>query len=274
MNARVAGAFGSLAVHAAIVLIVVAMVQTDKAEPDKPESISVNLNIFKSVASAPNRQTPEPVTLPKPQQPTTVKHETRPAPQSQVKAPEPDSKPADVIEQSPITSERSSVSATPVTKTITATTPLKNKASLPDTKEQPATDIAPPAIEEETVLEFEQITTVNTSSNASAPTIQSVDTSTADIEIAEYTEQVRSAVLAQRNYPQRARRKKMTGTVIVTFRVFASGELDFTRVTESSGHDLLDRAAMGAVKRAGRFSRFPDDIKKQYWDFRVPIVFQ
>lgn len=293
MKARTAGVYGSLAVHAGIVLIVAVMVQPDETEPEKLESISINLNLFKSVASTQSAPTPEPVTLPEPQQqPTTVKNKTSPAPEIEAKAPEPDSTASDVVEPDlkttglpsasaapatrtiPVTKTTPAVAATSPTKTTPVASPQQKKENRPELTEKPATNTAPPIVDNRPVLELEQITTVNTSSNASDPAIQSTDRVTAEIEKAAYTEKVRLAVLAQRSYPQRARRKKMTGTVLVTFRVFASGELDSTTVKESSGHDLLDRAALGAVKKAGRFSPFPDEVKKQYWDFEVPIVFQ
>lgn len=54
-------------------------------------------------------------------------------------------------------------------------------------------------------------------------------------------------------YPRRARRLGWQGRVILRVRVTAHGRVETIRLSRSSGHDVLDRAALKAV-RAWRFS--------------------
>jgi len=49
-------------------------------------------------------------------------------------------------------------------------------------------------------------------------------------------------------YPSRARRRHLQGTVILEVSVTRDGRVDELRVKESSGHEILDRAALRAVK--------------------------
>lgn len=66
----------------------------------------------------------------------------------------------------------------------------------------------------------------------------------------------------------------MAGTVHVAFRVMSDGQVLKARIIRSSGHSMLDRAAIEAVARVKRFDAFPPDIKKSVWDFEMPIRFQ
>lgn len=50
------------------------------------------------------------------------------------------------------------------------------------------------------------------------------------------------------SYPNKARRRQLEGTVILEVLVNAMGGVDELKVKESSGHEVLDRAALAAVK--------------------------
>ncbi len=63
------------------------------------------------------------------------------------------------------------------------------------------------------------------------------------------------------------------GTVRVAFAVATSGELDFVRVSNSSGRADLDDAAIGAVKRA-RFPMPPPGLDLVHRTYDVPYHFR
>jgi TonB family protein len=62
---------------------------------------------------------------------------------------------------------------------------------------------------------------------------------------------VRRRVEAVRRYPALAVRRGLTGVSEVVFRVTPDGRPAALRIDRSSGHDLLDREALEAVRRAG-----------------------
>ena len=59
------------------------------------------------------------------------------------------------------------------------------------------------------------------------------------------------------NYPDAARRNKLSGTLILDVVIDADGKLVKTDLRQSSGHQVLDDAAKRIVKMASPFSAFP-----------------
>jgi protein TonB len=65
------------------------------------------------------------------------------------------------------------------------------------------------------------------------------------------------------NYPDQARRQKLSGTLILDVTINAKGELIKTDLRQSSGHQILDDAAKRIVKLAAPFSAFPQKLRKE-----------
>ena len=65
------------------------------------------------------------------------------------------------------------------------------------------------------------------------------------------------------NYPDQARRQKLSGTLILDVTINAEGELVKTDLRQSSGHQVLDDAAKRIVKLAAPFSAFPQKLRKE-----------
>lgn len=63
----------------------------------------------------------------------------------------------------------------------------------------------------------------------------------------------------QENYPSRALREEIEGTVGVRVTITAKGRATGCQVTSSSGSSILDRAACKGVERYGRFNPALDD---------------
>lgn len=55
------------------------------------------------------------------------------------------------------------------------------------------------------------------------------------------------------NYPDAARRNELTGALILIVGIFKNGEIESVSVDESSGHTVLDDAAVRIVELAGPF---------------------
>jgi len=65
------------------------------------------------------------------------------------------------------------------------------------------------------------------------------------------------------NYPDQARRKKLSGTLILDVVINADGELVKTDLRQSSGHQILDDAAKRIVKLAAPYSAFPKNLRAE-----------
>ena len=63
------------------------------------------------------------------------------------------------------------------------------------------------------------------------------------------------------NYPQEAKTRKLYGSLQLTVAIKANGEVEAVEVNRSSGHKVLDQAAIRIVRLASPFDRFPDNIR-------------
>ena len=82
--------------------------------------------------------------------------------------------------------------------------------------------------------------------------------------------------IGQLNYPQEAVEKKLYGKLRLYVSLNPDGSVEETRVLRSSGHDVLDEAAIHIVELAAPFSPFPNSMREAYdlleivreWEFR------
>lgn len=78
------------------------------------------------------------------------------------------------------------------------------------------------------------------------------------------------------NYPDEAKRRKLYGNLVLHVAVRPDGNVKEITVRQSSGHKLLDDAAIRIVKLAAPFAPFPAEIRKETdildiirtWQFR------
>jgi len=74
-------------------------------------------------------------------------------------------------------------------------------------------------------------------------------------------------------YPQEARRKGWQGEVILRVEVLSSGLVGQVEVRKSSGHEILDRSALSAVKEWKFFPAKKGENAIPFW-VNIPIKFQ
>jgi protein TonB len=90
-----------------------------------------------------------------------------------------------------------------------------------------------------------------------------------------YGSGVHQAIARAREYPYAARRLGLQGVVKVEIRLDARGNLaQKPRLVASSGHDVLDHAALAAVSRAAPFPPFPGRDRQREQRFIIPIQFK
>jgi len=63
------------------------------------------------------------------------------------------------------------------------------------------------------------------------------------------------------NYPEEAKVRKLYGRLQLTVAIRANGEVESVEVNRSSGHKILDQAAIRIVRLAAPFAPFPENIR-------------
>jgi len=94
---------------------------------------------------------------------------------------------------------------------------------------------------------------------------------TEDIRAA-YQKQIRELIESHKQYPLLARRGRQQGQVVVEFDINRTGKSGAVKVVRSSGHSLLDRAALKAVRAVERFPEPPATLQ-QSSRYQIAISF-
>jgi protein TonB len=76
------------------------------------------------------------------------------------------------------------------------------------------------------------------------------------------------------NFPNVARREKLSGTPVIEVTIGADGKLLQTVVRRSSGHAEIDEAAMRILKLAAPFDPFPSDLSAKHDQIRIAYEWQ
>lgn len=84
--------------------------------------------------------------------------------------------------------------------------------------------------------------------------------------LARYLEDWRMKVekVGNLNYPEEAKRQKLYGSLMLTVEINADGGVRTVELNRSSGHPVLDQAAMRIVRLAAPYAPFSADIRRNY----------
>ncbi|HAS63755.1 MAG TPA: energy transducer TonB [Vibrio sp.] len=170
----------------------------------------------------------------------------------------------------------SSIEPTPVTpevkKVISTTQPQKQKVvSQPKEQPKPKPTRKIPVIDREQLsadiasleaeLAFEQ------QQYAKRPRVSRQNTAATKRDIsAWYRDAWRKKVerVGNLNYPEEARRKGIYGSLRVLVIIKSDGSLETMRILESSGHPVLDKAALNIVRTSAPFAHFTGELAANY----------
>lgn len=99
---------------------------------------------------------------------------------------------------------------------------------------------------------------------AKRPRRKFLSANTKEYKFAAYMDAWRAKVerVGNLNYPDEARRRKMTGSLILDVALSPDGSVSEMTIRRSSGQPILDDAAMRIVKLAAPFAPFPLEIRK------------
>ncbi len=100
---------------------------------------------------------------------------------------------------------------------------------------------------------------------AKRPRRKFISATTREYKYAAYMEAWRSKVerVGNLNYPEEARRKRLSGSLIVEVALRPDGSVSDIAIRRPSGHRELDEAAIRIVKLAAPFAPFPKDISQE-----------
>jgi periplasmic protein TonB len=76
------------------------------------------------------------------------------------------------------------------------------------------------------------------------------------------------------NFPDVARRQKLSGTPVIEVTIGADGKLLQTVIRRSSGHAEIDEAAMRILKLAAPFDPFPGELTAKHDEIRIAYEWQ
>ena len=208
--------------------------------------------------------------LPEPVPPEPI----APPPVAQPEPPPPKPEPKPVVKPKPVDKPK------PPEKPIEKPKP-KPKPEKPREQPEPKPDIAPqPAPVKEIVPPAPVVAPRPAPVLAPAPRpVQRVAASATPVENnaaleAAYRQKLQSLIAARKQYPRMAEKAEVEGTVTVSFTVLPNGTITGARVSQSSGNEWLDKAAVQAVIATSGALPFPAGIHKARWDFALKVNFK
>lgn len=86
------------------------------------------------------------------------------------------------------------------------------------------------------------------------------------------TWQKKVELVGNMNYPERAKQQKLSGKLLLVVSVNADGTLSNVELVRSSGHKMLDDAAIRIVKLAAPFPPLPEAIRKDADVLKIPRI--
>lgn len=88
-----------------------------------------------------------------------------------------------------------------------------------------------------------------------------------------YYSELNQMMRRERSYPRSARRRGLEGTVLVELVVDARGKLLKASVIRSSGHEVLDQAALADVRKMKRLPKPPKALKRRHVKLHIPFEY-
>lgn len=88
-----------------------------------------------------------------------------------------------------------------------------------------------------------------------------------------YQAQLRNHIEREKEYPLFARKAGLQGTCIVVCSLRRDGKILSTHVKKPSGHGILDKAAIAAIEKVGKFPPVPTEIAGDNTSFEIPVSY-
>jgi periplasmic protein TonB len=219
----------------------------------------------------------------------TVRPASTAAPAKPIPAARPAPAPKPQVKKAPAEKSIAMPKPVPAARPLEVVKPEPAKAPAPAETAKPAPDMAGPPQEHagEDVLPVHEphieahgtmpaVKPVAVPANAaSASAAASTGPAMQDIEAIErsYTDRLKELIERRIKYPVFARKARLEGTCMVTCRLMRTGEVLDIQIAKSTGHGLLDKAALKAVSDAGSFPPPPKALCNGELEVKVPVTF-
>ena len=89
----------------------------------------------------------------------------------------------------------------------------------------------------------------------------------------QYTNSIQLKIARAKTYPALARERNQQGKALLSFKLNKEGEILELLVENSSGHEILDEAAIKAIKEAAPFPNIPESLNKNFASLKITISF-
>ena len=163
----------------------------------------------------------------------------------------------------------------PTKPVITATHTEQPPARPPRHAQRPAPEASPqkpvPSLSQLLASSRQEVNRLTAELNrktelyAKRPRRKHISASTQEYQYAAYLEAWRRKVerIGNLNYPDEAKRRKLYGNLVLSVALRPDGSVEAIRLTRSSGHALLDDAAIRIVRLAAPYAPFPQEIREE-----------
>lgn len=143
----------------------------------------------------------------------------------------------------------------------------EHKVEQPEPKKQQSSDVSSDDDLVQKSLEIARLEaqiSKNWDAYQKIPRRKFIGARTQEYRFAQYIEDWRIKVerIGNLNYPEQARQQKIFGRLQLSVAIRADGSVESIEVNRSSGHRILDAAAMRIVRLAAPYAPLPPDIRK------------
>lgn len=111
------------------------------------------------------------------------------------------------------------------------------------------------------------------SANRPNETLQGQNIDPFQFAVSNYIGNLFTKISENHTYPEEAKSDLLRGEVIIRFSVTPDGQVVYIEIARSSGHEILDQAALESIKKSTPFEVFSTEIGQKQLDFRIPIRF-
>lgn len=156
--------------------------------------------------------------------------------------------------------------------------PVEQRPRKPDREIASATDRSPPPVNE--LAPAPDATDATDAASVATPSVaeRTAGTHAAPPQQAVARAQMRALLLADLGrrftYPVLARRRGWQGEVLLSVTIHPSGMLERVQIAQSSGHDVLDRAAVSAMLHVKRVAEAGASLHGQDLQLLLPVIYR
>jgi len=89
-----------------------------------------------------------------------------------------------------------------------------------------------------------------------------------------YARLIKEKILRRWKYPAEARRYLIEGKLMALFSLVNEGDMIQVKIIETSGHEILDKEAIRAIRAAAPFPPFPENIPLRRLNIKASFVYR